>query len=1104
MQTRQYISEMQDFRRGTISGVQDRKRGKPTWVRRSRNLIGRPHGSLSTRPGCRDLSSAALSDAPHSLLKFSHASAPELFVGAGDSIYEVTASAYTLQTIPGTPTTADWSHENINGALVATQLGGSNLPIMYDGASWKELKLPSPGATMTLGQSTDGAPTYGGLTLTATYFYRLRWIFDNGSSLASTPQSITLTGTNNQVDISTIPNAGGGRDDLIGWRLERTEANATVNGPYYFVADGSGTTYADDFSDSNIGYRADNGIHGDPVHFDGVTKFANRLIGWSGSTLYISQEPGDLEGTGICNFDPELVRLVDKDDGDIIKLCIPVGDELLILKRRSVHRMLGNDPTSFQVLAVLASTAARGAEAGVVGHRAAATIGGACYFWGEGGLFKYASGSVKPVGWVEVGDEMEAANPAEADKRVLVNQVGDYLVAFYARNPSDANDHAIVYDARFDQWWVFDGWRARDAIVQRDDSFGGATLIFCDEEVSEGTVDASGRPFFLTWGDEPSVGGVAQWKAQSIDSADGTVDWPTNGVASSASIGGVTYFLRDNACCYRSDGGIIQCGYEQRAGGHGLWAHRLDAAGAHQWSGTTGVNIKSATGSKIAGGLGMCPDGADGAFIVWWDTRTGAGRVYVQRINASGVVQFAADGVLCGDGTTGSTVDAEPEIRPDGAGGAFIVWRGTVGGVAHVLCQRVSSAGALGMAAGGLDLGVQGDSSFTPTLAVSTDQMLLVALEPTANALVAKKVSAAGVVQWTTANLSPGRTLVFDPIVVADDDGGALVFWRGDYSANRAVYGQGVDSAGNTRWVGDTVLAANIGTSGYTERETWAVEDGSGGALVAFLDDVGGAPQHVRLVKITKNGTMPWGSVLQVDSLSTIISSVAMSVDGAGGCIIGFSDGQTNAVVYVVRVISTGTILWTSQIRSGTGRCYAWANYSAYLGAPEGETVTGSSPGYRVWAGFDGTRDYRDKDGLSGQGIAWSVETPAIDDADQLGKASNQPKEYGRVRAFFDCDPNTFAASLVVEPSGRTVGLTLPVGGVGASWADDLVAAEDDLVWDEGEWAGDTTRPVTAAFPTGTIGERYRMAFSGVTETGMTFEGFELDCVLQPERRADQ
>lgn len=514
--TQEILLAIRDFSKGIVGGISERGISKIDFLAAADNLYGRPVRGMRVRPGSRDLSTAILSDQPHSLMGFYSGGGNKLFVGAAAKIFEVQTAAYPLQTLPGGhPASSDiFLHTNLNGLLVATQRGGALTPLTYDGTSWKELKLPRPVAPAdNIGFAADSAIIAPALGVDAgDHYYRIRWRFANGSSLSG-PVSAkhTVVAPNQTVNINAGL-AGSARSDYIGWTLERTKANGTVNGPFWFVKDGTGAAATDDTADASLGYAADEGLHGEPVHFDGITAFAGRLWGWAGSLLYASQAIGDLEATGIANWDFDLIFPVAKDDGDTIQSCIVVQKELLILKRHSVHVMGGVDPDSFILESIVYADPARGSEAGCGGPRASCVIGGVAYFWGEsGGLFTYARGSVKPAAWVEMGRYLDELNAPEIDKLLLINHQGNYILAWYPRAQDTVAKHQIVLDARLSRWYHWTGWTARDAIELKTgllSTVGG--LAFCDP---------SNRAFFQAISNGASITGPGVPGATTVSGA---------------------------------------------------------------------------------------------------------------------------------------------------------------------------------------------------------------------------------------------------------------------------------------------------------------------------------------------------------------------------------------------------------------------------------------------------------------------------------------------------------------------------------------------------------------------------------------------------------
>ncbi|MDI6808208.1 MAG: hypothetical protein QME66_04385 [Candidatus Eisenbacteria bacterium] len=88
-----------------------------------------------------------------------------------------------------------------------------------------------------------------------------------------------------------------------------------------------------------------------------------------------------------------------------------------------------------------------------------------------------------------------------------------------------------------------------------------------------------------------------------------------------------------------------------------------------EWSGSPNVNTPICTASGGQTDPKIIGDGAGGAIITWYDNRSGSYDIYAQRINASGIVQWTANGVVI---CTAATYQFNPTIASDGSGGAII------------------------------------------------------------------------------------------------------------------------------------------------------------------------------------------------------------------------------------------------------------------------------------------------------------------------------------------------------------------------------------------------------------------------------------------------
>nr|MBA3899626.1 T9SS type A sorting domain-containing protein [Bacteroidota bacterium] len=141
-------------------------------------------------------------------------------------------------------------------------------------------------------------------------------------------------------------------------------------------------------------------------------------------------------------------------------------------------------------------------------------------------------------------------------------------------------------------------------------------------------------------------------------------------------------------------GGAIITWQDRRSGlfEADIYAQRVNESGVVQWT-ADGVAISTATGEQRWPQL--ISDDAGGAIITWTDNRSGFSEsdIYAQRLNASGVVQWTADGVAIST-TTGD--QQNPQLISDGAGGAIITWQDQRSGNNDIYAQNVCASGIIG------------------------------------------------------------------------------------------------------------------------------------------------------------------------------------------------------------------------------------------------------------------------------------------------------------------------------------------------------------------------------------------------------------------------
>jgi len=227
-----------------------------------------------------------------------------------------------------------------------------------------------------------------------------------------------------------------------------------------------------------------------------------------------------------------------------------------------------------------------------------------------------------------------------------------------------------------------------------------------------------------------------------------------------------------------------------------IYAQRLDASGVPQWT---------------ANGVALCvtpvydyfpviaSDGAGGAIVAWHD---GNADVYAQRIDASGTVVWTANGVpVC----TASLQQMYPAIASDGAGGAYVAWHDSRGGNYDVYAQRLDASGAPLWTPGGVSVCAAAGHQRYPVMIVTPAFGALVAWQDERSGNMdnyAQRIMAAGTVQWGASGLAvcaEGGDQ-YEPRM-APLGTGVVVVWSDerdpDYSV---VYAQRISPSGIIQW----------------------------------------------------------------------------------------------------------------------------------------------------------------------------------------------------------------------------------------------------------------------------------------------------------------
>ncbi|MGD1049112.1 MAG: T9SS type A sorting domain-containing protein [Candidatus Krumholzibacteriaceae bacterium] len=411
------------------------------------------------------------------------------------------------------------------------------------------------------------------------------------------------------------------------------------------------------------------------------------------------------------------------------------------------------------------------------------------------------------------------------------------------------------------------------------------------------TSDGAGGTI-VTWAD--SRAGNNRIYAQRLN-ASGAVQWTTDGVAlcTAAHDRYAPQIVSDGA------GGAIVTWFDLRSGNFDVYAQKVDSSGVVQWM-TDGVALCTAPENQV--NPTIVSDGAGGAIVTWQDWRSGNYDIYTQWVNASGALQWTADGVaLC----MAVNDQSYPTIVSDGAGGAIVAWYDNRSGNKwHIYAQKVDASGAVQWTTDGVAIcTATGDEYAAPIVSDGAGGAIFACEDYRGGDwnIYAQKVDASGAVLWTADGVAictaPGDQVV--PAIASDDAGGAIITWQDRRSGNYEIYAQGVSSSGVVEWTADGVaLCTATGNQWYPA----IASDGAGGAIVTWFDARNGN-YDIYAQKVNASGAVQG----KTDGVALCTAPgdqkfPAVIADGAGGAIFAWSDsrGGIDHDIYALRVDADG------------------------------------------------------------------------------------------------------------------------------------------------------------------------------------------------------
>lgn len=366
------------------------------------------------------------------------------------------------------------------------------------------------------------------------------------------------------------------------------------------------------------------------------------------------------------------------------------------------------------------------------------------------------------------------------------------------------------------------------------------------QEIPQITSDGSGGAI-IVWRDDRS-GTSFDIYAQRVDGT-GAAQWTTDGVpvCTAADAQNLPQIVSDGS------GGVIIAWQDFRSGtSYDIYAQRVNAAGVAQW---TADGIPLCTAADWQDLPQLTADGSGGAIIAWRDRRSGTYDIYAQRVNAAGAVQWTADGVpLC----TAAGAQDLPQIATDGSGGAIVAWQDPRSGTGDdIYAQRVNAAGAVQWTADGVLVcalaSIKGNPQITPDgsggAIIAWQDFRIDDFD-----IYAERLNSAGAAQWAATGVALCAAVGDQnlPQIASDGSGGAIVVWQDSRNGTLDIFAQRVDAAGAVQWTSNGVPVITA----VNDQALPRVAAGTAGASITVWQDLrNGVTSDIYAQRLTAAGS---------------------------------------------------------------------------------------------------------------------------------------------------------------------------------------------------------------------------------------------------------
>jgi len=353
-----------------------------------------------------------------------------------------------------------------------------------------------------------------------------------------------------------------------------------------------------------------------------------------------------------------------------------------------------------------------------------------------------------------------------------------------------------------------------------------------------------------------------------------------------------------------------------------VWLIVISFNSFSQWSSNDTINTPVCIQPNTQNNPYIVTDGKKGAIIAWNDTRsdTAQADIYAQRMNAAGYPMWTANGVgICVDTFKQKAV----KLIDAGNGSAIITWQDARNGDYDIYAQKIDSSGNVLWATNGVPVCIKPFNQINPEIANDMHGGAIIVWEDSSATsgwdIYSQRLDSTGTQLWGPTGFSVCSQLYDQksPKMRADGYGGAVVSWQDKRSVSiNFVYAQRLLSFGDIQWTTDGVQVCGL-AGGQTNAKIGAQPDG--GAIVAWEDKRNGNYDLFAQKLDATSGAQLWGpNGATVCFYPGNQSAIDLTTDNVNGAIISWKDDRNGPLeIYANRLDESGIIVWPGIASSG-------------------------------------------------------------------------------------------------------------------------------------------------------------------------------------------